>query len=243
MEDFYVIDEHFLPEHNGALYVVLDGHGGDVVAKRCMLKIPIILKKYLIKFGLEKIPQALVSSFYELDDLFDISEDYMTGTTCLVILKVKDKLWVANCGDSRAFVNVENKYVQLTQDHKPDKVEKQRIEKLNGTVANVEGVWRVNGELAVSRAIGDKRHRPFVIPTPDIYVYPLTSKNKFFVLATDGLWDIMECKKVNDMIYNIYLTPKNTDLNVIKEGITQLYRNIKHNIYDNTTVLLVHLRR
>ena len=98
MEDFYIVDEHFLPEHNGALYAVLDGHGGDVVAKRCMQHIPSILKKHLNDLGMDNIPQALVSTFYEIDDLFDISEDYMTGTTCLVILKVRGKLWVANCG-------------------------------------------------------------------------------------------------------------------------------------------------
>jgi serine/threonine protein phosphatase PrpC len=243
MEDFYIVDEHFLPDKNGSLYVVLDGHGGDTVAKRCMERLPAILKKNITRFGMNNIHDALIATFYEIDELFDIREDYMTGTTCLVILRFSDKLWIANCGDSRAFINAQSQCDQLTQDHKPDKAEKKRIEDLNGMVANVDGVWRVNGELAVSRAIGDKRHRPFVIPTPEVSVYTLTPQNKFFVIATDGLWDIMECETVNNMIYDIYKDSSKTDIDVIKKGITQLYSTIKSNIYDNTTVILIHLRR
>lgn len=45
---------------------------------------------------------------------------------------------------------------ELTKDHHPDKdEERNRVEAAGGYVLEWAGVPRVNGELAVSRAIGD----------------------------------------------------------------------------------------
>jgi serine/threonine protein phosphatase PrpC len=72
-----------------------------------------------------------------------------------------------NIGDSRAILSRNGKAIELTVDHKPElPSEKSRIEKLGGylywhgdktkdgkPIPNT-GVWRVNGNLALSRAIG-----------------------------------------------------------------------------------------
>lgn len=45
---------------------------------------------------------------------------------------------------------------ELTTDHHPDKEgEKSRVESAGGNISKWAGVARVNGQLAVSRAIGD----------------------------------------------------------------------------------------
>lgn len=45
---------------------------------------------------------------------------------------------------------------ELTNDHHPDnKNEKSRVESAGGNISKWAGVARVNGQLAVSRAIGD----------------------------------------------------------------------------------------
>lgn len=51
------------------------------------------------------------------------------------------------------------------------------------------GVWRVQGSLAVSRAIGDQHLKQWVIPEPEIKKLPLTSDCQFLIVASDGLWD------------------------------------------------------
>ena len=51
------------------------------------------------------------------------------------------------------------------------------------------GVWRVQGTLAVSRAIGDQHLKEWVISDPEIMSLPLTSDCQFLILASDGLWD------------------------------------------------------
>ena len=52
------------------------------------------------------------------------------------------------------------------------KDERQRIEDLGGCVVWFGG-WRVNGSLAVSRAIGDLEQKPFVSSDADIVQYRL----------------------------------------------------------------------
>ena len=53
--------------------------------------------------------------------------------------------------------------------HRPgEQRERQRIEAAGGWVTQDGGVWRVNGQLAVSRAIGDLHLRPWVIPEAEM---------------------------------------------------------------------------
>jgi len=59
---------------------------------------------------------------------------------------------VANCGDSRCVLVRAGKAVDMSIDHKPYlEAEQRRIEHAGGTVT----MRRVNGDLAVSRALGD----------------------------------------------------------------------------------------
>ncbi|KAA8544621.1 hypothetical protein F0562_022633 [Nyssa sinensis] len=51
------------------------------------------------------------------------------------------------------------------------------------------GVWRVNGSLAISRAIGDLHLKEWLISEPEIKKLPLTSDYEFLITASDGLWD------------------------------------------------------
>ena len=63
---------------------------------------------------------------------------------------------MANVGDSRAvFGNDSGLAVPMSYDHKPCQLkEKKRIQEAGGFVA-MNGVWRVMGVLATSRALGD----------------------------------------------------------------------------------------
>ena len=75
-----------------------------------------------------------------------------------MILAIHDagNVWVANVGDSRAvFGNDNGMAIPMSYDHKPCQLkEKKRIQEAGGFVA-MNGVWRVMGVLATSRALGD----------------------------------------------------------------------------------------
>ena len=69
--------------------------------------------------------------------------------------------------------------------------ERMRIQQAGGFVS-FNGVWRVAGVLATSRALGDLplKEKNFLIADPDILTFDLQElEPRFMILATDGLWD------------------------------------------------------
>ena len=60
---------------------------------------------------------------------------------------------------------------------------------MGGVVLYWSNSYRVNGSLAVSRAIGDILHKPFVTAEAEISVIDLDGEEDFFVMGCDGLWD------------------------------------------------------
>ena len=99
-------------------------------------------------------------------------EGPQAGSTCVVAVVRGDKLVVANAGDSRAVLCRRGEAIDLSRDHKPtDEDERARIMKAGGFVS--EG--RVNGSLALSRAIGDLEYkRSKTLPARDqiVTAYP-----------------------------------------------------------------------
>ena len=51
------------------------------------------------------------------------------------------------------------------------------------------GVWRIQGSLAVSRGIGDKHLKQWVIAEPESKVLKIKPDCEFLILGSDGLWD------------------------------------------------------
>lgn len=78
------------------------------------------------------------------------------GTTATVMLVTKDKLYYANCGDSRTILVRNGVAEEITKDHKPqDPEEEKRIKNAGGFVADN----RVDGTLGVARALGDWQYK------------------------------------------------------------------------------------
>ncbi|XP_026487650.2 protein phosphatase 1L [Vanessa tameamea] len=117
----------------------------------------------------------------------------VAGTTALIAVLEDNYLIVANVGDSRGVMcDSRGNAIPVSFDHKPQQVrEQKRIEAAGGYIA-FNGVWRVAGILATSRAMGDYplKDKKFVIADPDILTFNLDDhKPMFLVLASDGLWD------------------------------------------------------
>ena len=79
------------------------------------------------------------------------------GCTATVILVTSTEIICANAGDSRTVMSkAGGRAVDMSQDHKPDdEKERNRIYRAGGFVE--EG--RVNGMLALSRALGDFEYK------------------------------------------------------------------------------------
>lgn len=81
--------------------------------------------------------------------------------------------------------------------------ERKRIEASGGWVMTLGGCVRVNGRLAVSRAIGDYGLKDVVIGDPDIVCIPFNGKEDFLIMASDGLWDFVEEDELAIVVYEM----------------------------------------
>jgi serine/threonine protein phosphatase PrpC len=133
-----------------------DGHGGkegsDIVKRDfiSLLLSRLDLSKISKKEYIQQICQTII------DDLHEKISD-TSGTTFVFSICFSDgRVLIGNVGDSRAYIFKDDKIKFITTDHDPaNPVEEERIIKRGGFVA-IYGCARLNGELAVSRYIGDK---------------------------------------------------------------------------------------
>lgn len=199
-------DEHLYFEYKGTNYFfVLDGHGGDRVAKLVKNK---LLYTTAIRSMMDDIDWNSKSDVkFKFQAMFNKINDSIppklsnSGTT-LIGLAVPDGYttgYLINIGDSRGVVyNSTGDIVTESVDQKPsNSSERKRIVAAGGTVLNMFGVQRVNGILSVSRAIGDHHlKRSGVVPIVEVYPVDLTVAHTI-ILACDGLWDVIESKDVD----------------------------------------------
>lgn len=216
---------------------IFDGHGGDQVAEFLKFHLKDFVSKHLLQ---KKNPTAaLKAAFHDAHDSLPIDMSYMTGAAVVVILKKDNHLWVANCGDSRAIQITSNGLVSLSEDHKPNrKSEFERIHSLGGNVTfNPNDVPRVQGNLALSRSIGDKYLEPYVICDPEIKHFNLQPDSKYILMATDGLWDVLtngDAKQIVSKVMNRKKQTKALGHDCVRE---LLMESRKRNSQDNTTII------
>lgn len=121
------------------------------------------------------------------------------GSTAVIAVVGSCQIIVGNCGDSRAVLSRGGVAIPLSVDHKPEREDEMaRIEAAGGRVIYWNG-YRVLGVLAMSRAIGDRYLKPYVIAEPEVTCMKRTEDDECLVLASDGLWDVMSNDDVCDI--------------------------------------------
>ncbi|XP_038708682.1 probable protein phosphatase 2C 75 isoform X1 [Tripterygium wilfordii] len=115
----------------------------------------------------------------------------LAGSTAVVAVLTAEHILIANCGDSRAVLCRNGRAIPLSFDHKPDRSDElARIEAAGGQVIFLNGA-RVQGILAMSRAIGDKYLKPIVTSEPETTLTKRKPEDDCLILASDGLWDVL----------------------------------------------------
>ncbi|OVA01953.1 Protein phosphatase 2C (PP2C)-like domain [Macleaya cordata] len=214
MEDAVTVVPGLVSDHKYDFFAVYDGHGGSGVANVCRDRLHRVLVKEIEERETsdhhKKRAQddddddemidwenVMVSSFLKMDEEvncrgIELDEDMKSiGSTAVVALVGRNKIIVANCGDSRAVLSRGGAAVPLSRDHRPDRTdEMERVEAAGGRVINWNG-YRVLGVLATSRSIGDHYLKPYVISVPEVTITRRNESDEFMILASDGLWDVL----------------------------------------------------
>ncbi|KAL5382246.1 Protein phosphatase 2C 2 [Paraphaeosphaeria sporulosa] len=191
-----------------SFFGVYDGHGGDKVAIYTGEHLhEIVAKQEAFKEG--DLKKALQDGFLATDRaiLSDPKyEEEVSGCTASVGIISKDKIYVANSGDSRSVLGIKGRAKPLSYDHKPqNEAEKARIQAAGGFV----DFGRVNGNLALSRAIGDFEFKKsaelppeqqIVTAFPDVEIHEISEDDEFLVVACDGIWDCQSSQAVIEFV-------------------------------------------
>ncbi|CAN8259073.1 unnamed protein product [Cochlearia groenlandica] len=167
--------------------------------------------------------QSCLKTFSAIDLDLKINpsiDSYCSGCTALTAVLQGNHLVIANAGDSRAIIATTCEEgnslvpVQLSVDFKPSIPEEaERIKQSDGRLFCLEdepGVYRVgmpNGGslgLAVSRAFGDYCLKDFgLVSEPEVTYRKITDKDKFLILATDGMWDVMSNEEAVEIVKGV----------------------------------------
>ena len=179
---------------------VYDGHAGaSAAAIAAELLTPTFLSLYDSTKGTRAFEEWFnaeqVRHAYVTTDKAIVNRTIEGGAAVATLYFHEDRFIAANVGDVRIVLGDGFKAVQITLDHKPDlPEEKSRIEALGGEIINYD-VPRLQGTLAMARALGDTYLKPYVTAEPRVTEGFLGRKTDIAVLASDGIWDVLTSKE------------------------------------------------
>ncbi|KAL0353774.1 UNVERIFIED_CONTAM: putative protein phosphatase 2C 39 [Sesamum angustifolium] len=202
MEDYVFAEFKEVGDNELGLFAIFDGH--------LSREIPDYLKSHLFNNILNEpdfwtATEKAIRRAYRITDstILEKAKDQGGSTAVTAILINCQKLVVANVGDSRAVICKNGVAKQLSVDHEPDK-EREIIENRGGFVSKFPGdVARVDGQLAVARAFGDKSLKDHLSSEPDVATEVIDDKTEFIILASDGIWKVMSNQEAVDCIRHI----------------------------------------
>ena len=127
---------------NLGYFAIFDGHGGESIAEYlknnfldCLLKNKNFPTE--IKLALTQSFEKIEEDIFQLNKNKSINEIDRTGSCALIAIITDTKIYIANLGDSRAIMSINqgSKAIQLTVDHKPNNLkEYERVIKAGGKI-------------------------------------------------------------------------------------------------------------
>ncbi|KAM0047384.1 putative protein-serine/threonine phosphatase [Helianthus debilis subsp. tardiflorus] len=217
----------FRPVH---FFGVFDGHGGRHVSALCKEQMHVFMEEELMRVtvdggesnggggDVERWRLAINRSFQRMDEMAlrlclcgavgsssnvcrcNPKLSFM-GSTAVVSIVTNEYIIVANCGDSRAVLCRNGRAIPLSVDHKPDREdERARIEGCGGRIIFSNGS-RVEGILAMSRAIGDRLLKQWVTSEPEISITKREVGDECLILGSDGLWDVLSSELACNIVH------------------------------------------
>ena len=250
---------------------VCDGHGavGQEISSYLKENLPIDLNHALRKEKKDILKDdisSIITDIFKKENTKLISNEMinsmLSGSTCVSAIYTPIKLITANVGDSRIILGRIDPFsqqwnsVDLTRDHKPSLPDEEkrilakggRIEPMkdeDNTFIGPPRVWLKQQDypgLAMSRSFGDRvAHSVGVSEEPEIKEYTFCKEDKFFVVASDGLFEFISSHDIVNIIKDYYL---NRDIVGCCEYLYEISKDKwmkEEEVIDDITMILVFL--
>jgi serine/threonine protein phosphatase PrpC len=244
MEDDYAVVEDFA-DRRGSLYCGLyDGHGGRLAVDFVAKNLHGSIERELRSGPAGDAPlEAMRRGFLKCDRQLLQCGAMQVGTTVAVCLCLPGpggqiELHAANAGDSRILLISDLGPKRLSVDHvASDPIEAERVQGQGGRILR----GRVGGVLAVTRAMGDHSLKGScagsgLTADPHCVLHTCGSADRFVVLASDGLWDVLSDEDAHKLVLqHMNLPPKQIAETLVVQAVARGSR-------DNISALVVKLR-
>lgn len=226
-QDSYLFDQEL------GLYMVADGmgghRGGEVASRLAVETVHEVVRKGLTQAGSRKIhPRTLMASAYEEAShrIYDKSQDpasdlHGMGTTLVAALFFDGVLYIANVGDSRAYLFKDKKLWQLTEDHSWIN------EQLRAGLISETDMARNASKNVITRSVGFEQDVQVDIIERQIQV------EEIFLMCSDGLSGLV----TDERIAEICLSSKPSE--VVSICVNEAKRNGGD---DNVTAMIIYAR-
>ena len=177
------------------LYAVCDGHGGPNTEKFASIQIADLFEEGIQSnsFSFEKVVDFVSEKFRMAEKTIHKIGLQDGSTLCLAFVckdeSGKTKIVTAHLGDARAMIVRSNgDSRELTKDHKPSN--RSEFERVHNNYGRVTRDNRIDGVLAVARAIGDYSIHG-VGREPELNEFEIDENDKFLVICCDGVFDVL----------------------------------------------------
>ena len=271
-QDSYLILPNLKNFKDFNVFGIMDGHGtdGHFIAN--------FVSKYFVKFFKKNFNQERndyldyinyllqENNFFLIKNIFVKAEKELknfdnknidsnfSGTTCVIVIQIGNRIICANVGDSRAImVKSYDRIISLSHEHKPELLEEsERILKTGGEICQMEefgkriGPYRIwkKGEkypgIDISRSIGDTiASKLGVISTPEIIEKYIDNETKFIVIMSKGVSEFLSNKNIMDIVMTFY---EKKDAKGACQSIVHYAKQVwseEETIIDDITVIVI----
>ena len=259
MEDRVMMSNFQFKHKKFYIFLLLDGHGGSEVVDYVREHFTEILGRYVYHNKGHRLREAITNTFVEVDNRVK----HMSSGTTASLLFIQDnplQVWLANVGDSTVYGIVEPpknskrrrrrrkknnkksneskvKIRKLSVDHNVKYTsERKRVEASDDYSIRDGYVCTEDGHmLAVTRALGDSDFGNLITPKPSIK--RIKTPYSIFVLASDGIWDVMDGRELWSQLH----PPKERQAWRNSAYRVNTWRNEKYSQHDNTSLILVYV--
>ena len=192
-----------IKEYNGVpvgLFIIADGLGGynygEYASAKCVEVVKDIIDEHMYNMDFDSLEDDYVKSIIcnsikiANDVIFENPNKTLMGTTLVCALIINEKLYVANVGDSRAYMMSENNLVQITKDNS-------YVQHLldEGFIDEKEARTHKDRNK-ITRAVGFEEQVEV-----DFYVREVQKDDKI-LLCSDGLTTMVEDEVIKNMLKN-----------------------------------------
>ncbi|XP_063559720.1 protein phosphatase 2C-like domain-containing protein 1 isoform X2 [Gorilla gorilla gorilla] len=209
MNDKFTVVSNFGNKPNVCFFGLFDGHHGASAAELTSMELPVLLLHQLSKFDpsyqMTTDEQQIINSFYTV-----FREEY---TAIEDLFSAINKTEAVRC-NVQAVLCRNGKGFCLTKEHTTRNTnERRRILQNGAVISSNEPYGLVEGQVKTTRGLGfhgNLKLKKSIIPAPQTISVPIDDLCQFLILATNGLWEVLDKEEVTALAMTTFHMYKET---------------------------------